>query len=247
MLRRLVLLLSLALAVPALALLGQSPAAATDRDCGDFLTQAAAQAFFLSAGSGDPHRLDADGDRIVCESNPCPCSTSQVPHQFAGTSPSSTPTPTSQGTTTPTDGSGNSGPVRRNVGNVVKVTDGDTLKVRIRGVGIRDIRLLGIDTPEKYGRRECGGELASAAMRREAPVGSRVVLLSDPTQAASDRYGRLLRYVIRNGRDVGRRQILTGHAEVYVYRNDPFRRTEWYRRAERAAATHHRGLWDRCW
>ena len=239
----------LALALPLLALIGQSPAQATDRDCGDFATQAAAQAFFLSAGPGDPHRLDSDGDRVVCESNPCPCSTGQAPQPFAGTSPTSSPSPTPTTTPGSTDpeGSGSSGPVRRDVGNVVKVTDGDTLKVRIDGVGIRDIRLLGIDTPEKYGRRECGGELATAAMGQEAPVGSRVVLRSDPSQAAVDRYGRLLRYVMRNGRDVGRRQIITGHAQVYVYRNDPFGRTAWYRRAERAAKVHGRGLWNRCW
>jgi hypothetical protein len=50
-----------------------------DRDCGDFATQAAAQQFFISQGGprSDPHALDADGDGLACESNPCPCSTSQ--------------------------------------------------------------------------------------------------------------------------------------------------------------------------
>ena len=41
-----------------------------DRDCGDFSTQAEAQAFFEAAGPGDPHRLDGDGDGIACESLP---------------------------------------------------------------------------------------------------------------------------------------------------------------------------------
>jgi len=41
-----------------------------DRDCGDFSTQAEAQAFFEAAGEGDPHRLDSDGDGVVCESLP---------------------------------------------------------------------------------------------------------------------------------------------------------------------------------
>src|SRR5688500_1422490 len=56
-----------------------TPAAAADRDCGDFSTQRAAQDFFLDQGGpqNDPHRLDADSDGIACESNPCPCSTSQ--------------------------------------------------------------------------------------------------------------------------------------------------------------------------
>jgi len=38
-----------------------------DRDCADFATQAEAQAFFLSHGPGDLHRLDADNDGRACE------------------------------------------------------------------------------------------------------------------------------------------------------------------------------------
>ena len=41
-----------------------------DRDCGDFSSQTEAQAFFEAAGAGDPHRLDSDGDGVVCESLP---------------------------------------------------------------------------------------------------------------------------------------------------------------------------------
>lgn len=41
-----------------------------DYDCGDFKTQAEAQAFFEAAGPGDPHRLDRDGNGIACESLP---------------------------------------------------------------------------------------------------------------------------------------------------------------------------------
>jgi hypothetical protein len=55
-----------------LALLAGSPteSKAADRDCSDFSSQAAAQEFFIAAGgpSSDPHRLDADGDGIACES-----------------------------------------------------------------------------------------------------------------------------------------------------------------------------------
>ena len=43
-----------------------------DRDCGDFSSQAEAQAFFEAAGgpASDPHRLDSDSDGEVCESLP---------------------------------------------------------------------------------------------------------------------------------------------------------------------------------
>jgi hypothetical protein len=46
------------------------PATPDDRDCGDFATRPEAQAFFESAGAGDPHGLDADGNGVACETLP---------------------------------------------------------------------------------------------------------------------------------------------------------------------------------
>jgi Excalibur calcium-binding domain len=43
-------------------------ASAQDRDCSDFASQSEAQQA-LDASSGDPERLDADGDGIACESS----------------------------------------------------------------------------------------------------------------------------------------------------------------------------------
>lgn len=252
MIRLFARLVLLALVGAGLSVAPTAYAASPDMDCSDFATQAAAQAFYLGAGPGDPHRLDADGDGVVCETNPCPCTgnAQPVPLVMQTTPPAATPAPTPAPSATPsttTDGSGNSGPVRRHSGIVTKVTDGDTLRVRIAGVGERSIRILGIDTPEVYGARECGGDAASAAMARLAPVGSRVRLESDPTQADRDRYGRWLRYVSSRGLDVGREQIRRGMAQTYVYRNDSFRRTRAYLRTEKAAQGRQRGSWARCW
>lgn len=63
-----------------------SPAHAVDRDCSDFASQRAAQVFFLNHGGpqSDPHRLDADGDSIACESNP-------PPYYYGTTPPGSSP------------------------------------------------------------------------------------------------------------------------------------------------------------
>ncbi len=245
--RRLLTSLVLLLVVTLSTLAGSvAPAQAfVDRDCSDFATQAEAQAFFLAAGPGDPHRLDAEGDGLACESNPCPCTGSApVPlvGQTTGPTPTATPTPESD-----PDDSASSGPVQRHTGIVVKVTDGDTLKVRVHGVGVRDVRILGIDTPEVYGQRECGGPGASARMQRLAPVGSLVVLVSDASQADRDRYGRWLRYVDRDGRDVGRAQVRAGLATTYVYQGNPFARTREYRRVEARARRAGRGSWSRCW
>ena len=57
--------------------------AATDRDCPDFASQAAAQAAF-DAIPGDPERLDADDDGIACEDQayaaaPAPSSAAATP------------------------------------------------------------------------------------------------------------------------------------------------------------------------
>ncbi len=67
---------------------GASPAVVGDRDCGDFASQRSAQIFFLKHGGpqSDPHRLDADGDGVACETNP-------APYYFGTSLPGSAPAP----------------------------------------------------------------------------------------------------------------------------------------------------------
>ena len=214
------------LAVVAALLTLSAPAQATaDRDCADFANQAEAQRFYLAhSPSSDPHRLDGDDDGRACDSLPCPCSSA-------------------------TGGSGGgTGSVVRQAGNVTKVVDGDTIKVQLRPGVVRTVRLIGIDTPEVYGGVECGGRKASSSLKTMLPVGSRVRMVSDPTQARTDRYGRALRYVTKafNGRDMNRAQLAKGWASVYVYAHDPFRRAGSYRDAQRAARNHDRGIWRLC-
>ena len=63
--------LALVLAATGLAGLASPANAVVDRDCGDFATQAAAQAFMIASGAGDPHGLDGnDNDGRACESLP---------------------------------------------------------------------------------------------------------------------------------------------------------------------------------
>lgn len=230
--------------VAAVALMAQPASAVADRDCADFATQAAAQAFYVAAGAGDPHRLDSNGDGVACETLPCPCVTTPAP--FVGsTTPAPSATPTPAPTSTPTVPAGAPGTPLRERGTVVRVSDGDTIVVSIGNTEQR-VRIVGIDTPEVYYSPECGGPQASRRMKKLAPVGSRVRLVSDPTQAQVDRYGRLLRYVHRGGRDLGLAQVKSGWATAYVYDNVPFQRTARYRRAEAAARAADRGIWGRC-
>ena len=210
------------------ALIAVATAGAADRDCSDFPTQAAAQRWFDAHGPGDPANLDSDGDGIACESNPCPC----VKPGGGGGGPG--------GGGGGHDGGGTIGAGTR----LLTVIDGDTIKVRLRGRA-RDVRLIGIDTPEVYGGVECGGKRASRSMKAMVDRGDPLKLIRDRSQDNRDRYGRLLRYATLRGRDLGRRQIRKGWAKPYVYET-PFARLRSYRRAKLKAKRHNRGVWRRC-
>lgn len=218
------------LAVAALLVAGlvAAPAnAVADKDCGDFATQAKAQSFFLDHGGpqSDPHQLDADGDGIACESNPCPCSTSQG------------------------GGGGDDGDkpqVKRQKAKVIRVVDGDTVRVNLRPGPKVTVRLIGIDTPEVYGGVECGGEAASKKTGKILPKRTLVRLVSDPTQDLKDKYDRLLRYVSKRTLDVNRRLVRSGNARVYVYDNKPFQRVKSYRIARSHAKKNELGIWGNC-
>jgi micrococcal nuclease len=143
---------------------------------------------------------------------------------------------------------GASGPAR-----VVRVVDGDTLKVRMADGRRKTVRVLQIDTPEVKRPDtpiECGGPQASAAMRRLALDGAgrgrAVTLVRDPSQDAVDRYGRVLAYVDLAGQDVGRTLVAQGWADVYVFQGHPGVRIAAYRRAGRQARSARRGVYGLC-
>jgi endonuclease YncB( thermonuclease family) len=163
---------------------------------------------------------DGDGDGRFCETLPCPC-----------VEPASTE------------------PGRSTRARIEEVVDGDTLHVLTAGGERRSVRLIGIDTPETKKPNspvECGGEAASSHLRRLAPPGRRVTLVTDPTQDAVDRYGRLLAYVGTGGRTtLQERQLAAGHAKVYVFER-PFQRLRRFRAAERRARKAARGAWAAC-
>ena len=85
--------------------------------------------------------------------------------------------------------------------------DGDTLTLRDG----RRIRCIQIDTPE-VGSGECYSRAARTALLDLTPVGSTVVLEADPTLDKVDRYGRLLRYLRRNGVNVNIELVRRGAA-----------------------------------
>jgi micrococcal nuclease len=131
---------------------------------------------------------------------------------------------------------------------VVRVVDGDTIKVRLSDGARETVRLVGIDTPESKRPEtpvECGARRAAAALS-DLVSGRTVRLVRDPTQDARDRYGRLLAYVEESGRDAGERMVRAGWAKPYVYAGVPFERARAYRAAERVAKRARAGVHGAC-
>ena len=130
---------------------------------------------------------------------------------------------------------------RTEVAIVASVYDGDTLTLRDG----RRVRLLQIDTPE-LGSGECYSRAARTALLRLAPVGKRIVLEDDVRLDRTDRYGRLLRYVKRNGVNVNFELVRQGAAAPYFYRGERGRYASGLMRAAQGAKASRRGLWKAC-
>lgn len=131
-----------------------------------------------------------------------------------------------------------------NVGYVARVVDGDTLAL---ANGER-VRLVQIDTPEVYFGTECYGRAASKALERLLPPGTPVRLVADPALDKIDRYGRLLRYVlrVRDGLNVNVALVRTGAAAPYFYSGDRGRYAVLLDRLALRARAKHLGLWGAC-
>ena len=132
---------------------------------------------------------------------------------------------------------------------VVSIVDGDTLHARTPGGhDLGRIRILGIDAPEVAhppDPAECYADTATDTLSDLAPVGSTVVLVSDPTQADQDSYGRLLRHVDHDGDDVALELLTAGAARLY-HTEPGIERSEAYKSAAETARERGRGLWGHC-
>jgi len=92
---------------------------------------------------------------------------------------------------------------------------------------------------------ECYAEQATDTLSDLAPVGSTVVLISDPIQADHDSYDRLLRYLDHDSNDVARELLAAGAARLHD--SEPsIERNRAYERAAETARDHGRGLWGDC-
>ena len=142
------------------------------------------------------------------------------------------------------------GVVKRTDATVLRVKDGDTIRVRVLKTGVEsDVQILGILTPEGQDKPGCDAAEATAALRALLPVGATVALESDPSQPDVDGDDRFLRYVTASGRkyDFGLAQVRAGMAKVNATKDDLFDRVDAYRKAQRKARKGDVGLWAACW
>jgi len=103
-------------------------------------------------------------------------------------------------------------------GKVVDVVDGDTIKVLLDGDGqTYSVRYIGMDTPENTSQIEYFGPEATAK-NSELVYGKTVTLIKDVSE--TDRYGRLLRYVIADGLFVNYELVAQGYANTASYPPD---------------------------
>lgn len=132
-------------------------------------------------------------------------------------------------------------------GFVERVVDGDTLDVRWPDGAVTRVRLVGVDTPESRGRRECYGREASGWVARYLPVGRRVWVEFDPRLETSDRYGRTLGWVRKPGHDwMNRILVRRGLAAPAYFRYGRPSRANSLMAAQRAAIEGSRGAWRWC-
>ena len=126
-------------------------------------------------------------------------------------------------------------------GEVVRVADGDTIRVRLDSGPEERVRYIGVDTPERSGA-ECFAEQATAFNARLV-AGREVRLVLDAEER--DRYGRLLAYVYAGEVFVNAELVREGYAQpLTVPPNVRFE--DRFARLARDARLAGRGLWASC-
>lgn len=96
---------------------------------------------------------------------------------------------------------------------LVRVVDGDTIEVSIRGQTAR-VRYIGVDTPE----RDQPYYTEATRANERLLAGGRLYLYRDVSE--TDQFGRLLRYVVAGDRFVNLELVRQGYAQVATYPPD---------------------------
>lgn len=125
---------------------------------------------------------------------------------------------------------------------VTKVVDGDTIYVR----GLQErIRLIGVNTPETVSSStpiQCFGPEASDYLKRLL-LGKYIGLEYDAGSGDTDKYGRLLRYVYLDGKNVNQMIIMNGYGVEASYNSDYEYRSQ-FLETQKYASSNDMGLWS---
>lgn len=208
----------------------QAPAHAKDMDCANFPSQKAAQLFFLNNNpAADPHRLDSDGDWVVCESNPGPYYYGKDPTPGGSTGGGgSTPAPAPQPPA----------PIK-----VVRVIDGELVRVRQGSQPSYVVHLMGVKVPDS---NSCKKRAARDDLRSWIKPGRVVKVQMDNRAPKRDRQGNQWRYLVtaKGNWDIGGSQIAKGYAQVDggIRFTDRTRYLQW----QSKAYTNNKGYYGTC-
>jgi len=103
----------------------------------------------------------------------------------------------------------------------VRVIDGDTLRDLSANV---TYRVVNIDTPETGSRAQCVAErqLGDRATQRARALVNAAQRVETRDVGRTDRYGRVVAYVVLDGRDLGETLIADGLARPWRGRREPW-------------------------
>jgi endonuclease YncB( thermonuclease family) len=121
-------------------------------------------------------------------------------------------------------------------GTVIRVIDGDTVDVRLEDDSEARVRYIGVDTPER-------GDLfyrEASEFNRDLVEGRKATLYKDVSE--TDRFGRLLRYVLVENVFVNFELVRQGYASSVTFPPDVACQ-ETFAEAERNARRDGAGLW----
>lgn len=126
-------------------------------------------------------------------------------------------------------------PSQENTATIKYVQDGDTVAVSYKG-STEYVRMEGVDAPETD---ECYGRQATQQL--EDLISGTIEL----QESDEDRgyYGRLIRYIHDDNKDIGAELIKNGHAKASNYDHP---RYDTYKLLEGIAKVNNRGLWNDC-
>lgn len=128
---------------------------------------------------------------------------------------------------------------------LIEVVDWDTVRIEKDGQVV-SVRMIGLDAPEstttRYGHMECFWKEASNHLAQLLSGVSQIELEVDPTQTATDKYWRLLGYVIANGVNMNQKMIEDGYGFEYTY-NLPYKYQSEFKAAQKIASEKKFGLW----